>query len=41
MTRGDDPINLRVFKAWVATNHIKRVMIFAHQSTCAAFHFVE
>jgi len=35
-----DSISLRVFKAWVATNHIKRVMMFAHQITCAAFHFV-
>jgi len=35
-----DPISLRVFKAWVAINHLKRVMMFAHQITCAAFHFV-
>jgi len=35
-----DPISLRVFKAWVATIHIKRVMMFAHQINCAAFHFV-
>jgi len=35
-----EPISLRVFKAWIATNHIKRVMMFAHQITCAAFHFV-
>jgi len=35
-----DPISLGVLKAWVATNHIKRVMIFAHQNTCAAFNFV-
>jgi len=36
-----DLISLRVFKAWVATNHIKCVMIFGHQITCAAFNFVE
>ena len=33
-------ISLRVFKASVATNHVKIVMMFAHQITCASFHFV-
>jgi len=35
-----EPISLRVFKASVATNHIKRVMMFAHHITCGAFHLV-
>jgi hypothetical protein len=35
-----DTISLSVFKATVATNHIKIVMMFAHQITCAAFHFI-
>jgi len=35
-----DTISLSVFKASVATNHIKIVMMFAHQITCAAFHFI-
>jgi len=35
-----DPISLSVFKACVATNHIKRVMILALRSNCAAFNFV-
>jgi len=35
-----DTISLHVFKACVTIYHIKRVMMFAHQITCAAFHFV-
>jgi len=35
-----DTISLRVFKASVATNHVKIVMMFAYQITCAAYHFV-
>jgi len=33
-------ISLHVFKASVATHHVKIVMIFAHQITCASYHFV-
>jgi len=29
-----------VFKAWLATNHIKRVIILAFKNICAAYHFV-
>ena len=35
-----DTISLFVFKSSVATNYIQLVMMFAHQITCAAFHFV-
>ena len=35
-----ETISLRVFKASIATNHIKIVMMFTYQITSAAFHFV-
>jgi len=35
-----ETISLRVFKASFATNNIEIVMMFTHQITSAAFHFV-
>ena len=33
-------IRLCVLKAWDATNHVNKVMMFAHHIICAAFNFV-
>ena len=35
-----DTFSLCALKARAETNHIKRVMNFAHHIICAAFHFV-
>jgi len=40
MKRATKTISLSAIKASVATNHMKIVMMFAQQITCAAYHFV-
>jgi len=40
MKGATDTITLNFLKACVATNDIKRVMMFAHPISCVAFNFV-